>query len=520
MASSRPRDGLLSRIAGRLLGRRDQPQALPTQPRQGGSDGQDNYVPDDFRMAIDQMVGEDQGRFGIRPHVVSLVEYREAVGERWKKIADKVMLIAEGVINLHLGAGNIFSRQGTDFFILVFRNLPAEEARRRALIIAQELGTRLVGDQFQGIDIPLALAAELPMADAFLADGSLNMKAVAAAVSEVRSIVASSAQAVRKPATPPPAQARPPIATIPADLVGVPPDDPRWREFSIKHRKAADPQWQVLDSLPKAPPVPPPPPGHSGYTALPITGTSKMNLVWRPTWVADGETIGAYKAQVLRTDAEGQTPMEGAHAYSIDDFTIQSLDRFLIAGAMRDAAASERAGNGSSVVLPIHWRSLAGDNRMELVAPFADLLKPVRDSRVVIDLFGVPDDIDPGRLAEVIAANRLLCREVWVRTRLGYSRAEKAAKAGATGIGIDLAELPANQKTDDSTLLAWLDEYLGAANRAGLGAYVWSVRRRHALIGAVQAGFAMVNGPALMKDIPRPAKVLPAPKARFALPAG
>lgn len=46
---------------------------------------------------------------------------------------------------------------------------------------------------------------------------------------------------------------------------------------------------------------------------------------------------------------------------------------------------------------------------------------------------------------------------------------------------------------------------------------MWGVRRRKVIVGAVQMGFGMVNGPALMKDIPKPAKRLPAPKSRFTL---
>jgi hypothetical protein len=166
MTVRRPRGGLLSRIAGRLMGRKRAPP--PPRPPVGAEFPGGGPTPDDFRLAIEQVLREEQGRFGIRTHVVSLIEFREAVGPRWPRLADKVMLIAEGVINLHLGSGNLYSRQGSDFFLLLFRNLPQAEARRRALVIAQELGTRLVGDQFRGVDIPLALAAEISLEDVFL----------------------------------------------------------------------------------------------------------------------------------------------------------------------------------------------------------------------------------------------------------------------------------------------------------------------------------------------------------------
>ncbi|NFV79493.1 hypothetical protein G4223_05145, partial [Magnetospirillum aberrantis SpK] len=67
----------------------------------------------------------------------------------------------------------------------------------------------------------------------------------------------------------------------------------------------------------------------------------------------------------------------------------------------------------------------------------------------------------------------------------------------------------------DDALLAALAAFNAAAGKTRLGSYVWGVRRRKVIVGAVQAGFAMVNGPALMKNIAKPARQLPAPKSRF-----
>ena len=90
-----------------------------------------------------------------------------------------------------------------------------------------------------------------------------------------------------------------------------------------------------------------------------------------------------------------------------------------------------------------------------------------------------------------------------------------AVDCGASMIGIDLAELALSERTDDSHLIAALEGFQRSAEQARIGAYVWGVRRRNVVAQAVRVGFAMVNGAALMKDLARPAKVLPAPKARF-----
>ena len=120
-------------------------------------------------------------------------------------------------------------------------------------------------------------------------------------------------------------------------------------------------------------------------------------------------------------------------------------------------------------------------------------------------------------LGAVVARARELCREVALRTRIHDARAAMALDCGAAMIGIDMAELVAAERTGDDELLEALTAYRAEAAKARLGSYVWGVRRRKVIVGAVQMGFGMVNGPALMKDIPKPAKRLPAPKSRFTL---
>lgn len=211
MSEKPSRTGLLSRLAAplakaaRRVVRRSQDEEDEARRQMDAVLAQADKAParltdDTFRLFTEQLAKEEDGAFQIKLHIISLVEFREGVGDKWPKLADKVMMIAEGVINMHLGAGNIFSRQGSDFFILLFRTCDNAEGRRRAVIIAQELGTRLVGDQFVGADVPLALAAEVSLQDGLNEDGSVNLDAIHAAVGEMRAIIAQ--QAPQAPGTP------------------------------------------------------------------------------------------------------------------------------------------------------------------------------------------------------------------------------------------------------------------------------------------------------------------------------
>lgn len=555
MSKKRPR-GLLSRLAAPLakaarrvvsLNREDEDETrrLMELALAEAEKAPARLTDDTFRMFADQLSQEDVGAFQVKLHVVSLVEFREAVGDKWAKVSEKVMMIAEGVINAHLGAGNIFCRQGTDFFVLIFRTCDGAEGRRRSLLIAQELGTRLVGDQFVGSEVPLALAAEVSLEDGLLPDGGLNLDAVHAAVGEMRSMIAGQSQGKAQPprawmrggapqaaddglrrhlmpgtapAEQPRPDDRPPLSAMPEPEAKAPPQDPGWKKLEIERpEQAKQPTWVILDGPAGQKAAP-------GLDALPdpwadpLPGDARLSLIWRPSWVAAGEVIGAYEARIQRVDAPGQSPLEGTHAYPKDDEpAANTLDRFRIASAIRDFRASEAAGNASTVVIPIHWLTITSESRMEFLAPFADITQQSRGSRVVIELFAVPADVKPMVLGAAIARARELCRMVVLRTRITDPQAAMALDCGAAMIGLDLAELAGAERVSDDQLLTALAAFQAQAAKFRLGSYVWGVRRRKVIVGAVQAGFAMVNGPALMKDIPKPARQLPAPKSRFTL---
>ena len=536
------RKGLLARLArpfsalGRLVAGGD--EEVPAAVREA-SEASDGIVEDSFTLALDTLLTEDEGKFHTRLQVISLVEFREAVGDKWFRLSEKVMMIAEGVINLHLGAGNVFGRRGQDLFVLLFRNLSAAEGRRRAVQIAQELGTRLVGAQFIGNERPLALAAEITLGDAIGPDGALDLAALHDAVGEMRAIIAPIAPA--RSGYRPHATERPAEDNRPIHHSALPPPLPEQGDLRAHLRpsklvaKDFVPRRSMLPSqMPEAPTDHTPRQvaapawtavamgdaksgdAKSGDDVPPIPGDASLSLAWRPTWMAAGEVIGAYKAQVIRVDAPGRPAYEGCRAYPGDCAeTAQTLDHFVIGTAMREMQTPETAASRAAIVLPLHWTSACAPQRLSLLAPLGNLPEAVRANRLIIDLFGIPDGVSDDQLSAAIQALKPLCREVMLRVRLADPRAPRAAACGAATIGIDLAELPPFERTDDDSLLDAVARLHQNADAVRLGLYAWGIRRRAVVVGAVLGGIAMINGPGLMKDLARPARILPAPKARL-----
>ncbi|WP_082914679.1 hypothetical protein [Paramagnetospirillum marisnigri] len=499
----------------------------------------DRLVEDSFTLALDAMLSDEDARFQTKLHVISLVEFREAVGAKWSRLSEKVMLIAEGVINHHIGPGNVYGRRGQDFFVLLFRTVPAAEGRRRAVLIAQDLGTRLVGAQFVGAERPLALAAEISLEEATAPHGVLNVEAIQGAVGEVRAIMAPEAErrGYRPHLTKMPTDEDLSIhhSALPAPIpeshdlrAHLRPSKLQARDFTPRRsmlpsnpapakaeepQKVAAPSWTAVD-MAAAKPGTAADPGLNA--APPMPGNAALSLAWRPTWMAEPETIGAYVAQVQRVDAPGETAFEGCRAYPPGGGdSALALDRFTIGAMVREARSPETARSGAAIVIPVHWASVSSPQRMTVLAPFADLSEEMRANRLIIDLFGIPDGLGEAPLAAMIQSLRPMCRDVWLRVRLGFPRLTLAKSAGTRMIGIELGELSPEQRTDDAGLLDALATLNRDAADMGLNSYAWGIRRRAVVTGAVAAGLAMINGPGLMKDLPRPSKVLPAPRSRL-----
>lgn len=453
---------------------------------------------------LEQMLARDPA-IKARLHVVSLVEYRDSVGEKWPRLADKVAIIVDQVVRRNIGRGNTYCRDGEDCWILAFPELSIDDARRRTIAVVDELGRFLYGQQQGGPDRPVALAAEIPVAEAVGDDGEFIAHRIAGAVDEARAYVSTSGLPYL------------PGAAVSAGAGG---DDPLRGWTTLDRGDTArrdDMKWETIEGTGAKKPA--------AYLDPSIVGAippgASLSLLWRPTWVAMGEAISAYGARVVRRDRPDDEPVEGCRAYPDGDVaTALTLDRFVVNSAVRDIrAAARNAQEGvsqPSVILPLSWLSLASDQRNSVVFALSDLTQETRNTRLVIEIFHIPDGTTTPELESVVSFAGTLCREVLVRTRLSARRTSVAAEIGVSMVGLDLSEFRPEDRMDDEQLLAVLERIQRETAKDGIGCYLWSARHRKVVGGVVQGGFEMVNGPGLMKDIPRPAIVLPAPRARFA----
>lgn len=104
-------------------------------------------------------------------HLLDLAEMKAQMGERWTRMADPVERFFEGAVRRNLGPGDTFLRQGELSYILLFRDLSAEEAQVKCQTIAEEVCGRLFGDQVESASLRTVVAALGPDA---MAGGAIS----------------------------------------------------------------------------------------------------------------------------------------------------------------------------------------------------------------------------------------------------------------------------------------------------------------------------------------------------------
>ncbi|MGB0681656.1 MAG: hypothetical protein ACPGOV_03065 [Magnetovibrionaceae bacterium] len=459
----------------------------------------------DAPLTLDEMLQSMSGRF-CKVHIITFGEFREALGERWHTLGDKVMMIADGTVRRHLDRGDFFNRQGDDAFVLVFSKLNEMEGKARAQRIADELGRRLVGAQFQGLEQVAIRTAEVAAEALMGEDGELDMAKLEQAVAEAKPVAPpdgpKSKPAPEAPAHSPTAPAKSGDPKIASDERVARNDDIRMvkidhpggnsdggRMISMdrngpRGNKSDDLAWQPI-SEPKL-----------GLPAF----LAEADFMFHPTWSAKSESLDAHLLQVQRRDkASGEITIgDRIMPPDPDTETLMAADQEMLDRAVK-AIRAMSSQQRSIVVVPVHWRSLMPSNRSKLSAVITPKDEALRLVSLVVEIIGLPADVPPDQVAEVRAFASGLGRDALVRLPLDQPRVEQVCHAGFGGVSLHLFD-PAAKVIERMTE----DLFCFHALVGNQSLSLWGARRRDDIAMAIENNFAMVNGPALKKPAKKP----------------
>ena len=165
--------GLFSSLKS-MLGFDSPPPPQPPKPIvriHKGEGEEDHWVP----LSLDEVL---ERKPDAEIHLITLQQFRIAVGDLWPRISNKAILLADATLRQVAGPGCIMKQMQEENFLLSFPKLAPMEGRRRATAAAIALGQKLVGARFKitgdNEAEPAICMASVKASDLAGPDGRLN----------------------------------------------------------------------------------------------------------------------------------------------------------------------------------------------------------------------------------------------------------------------------------------------------------------------------------------------------------
>lgn len=309
------------------------------------------YWDDGVSLTLSNLAQETQTRASGRVQVISLADFRTAVGDLWDRYQSKILIIAESTIARMIGRGNTFIPQGDDTWLLLYPSLDEEKAEQRTDAIAASIGKKLVGAQFTAEELPLPSAAKLDLSGAMNADGSLNMEALKNAISRVR-------------------------------------------------------QKQILRTVAQNPrPAAPRPRAVAAGATPQRSNADQLKSFFRPAWSAETQNIDTFFFRAF-TDAGHNVYADSAPP--LGDAT--ALD--LVKNAASAFTAMCDGGLMAKMAIPVPFNTLHGPAGQEVLRIVSALRQKDRLMRLRIEVVRVPESLTSEHLVPIREMFRAYVREV------------------------------------------------------------------------------------------------------------
>jgi|GEM_PF-2138671 len=434
-------------------------------------------------LTLDEILRLEPGILATRLHVITLRRFKESIGAEWERLADKVGLIADGIVRRFLGPKTICGRHGDDTFILSFTGQSEAEGRRLAVVIANELMHRLIGERFVGAQI---CVAEIAPDDLRGADGEPDVAALDTVVAEAEPVIADG-PAGRTDAGGPAPEAPMRLLTSARDHA-IEVEGPRWvpllwppddgRHAGLGGGRAFDPAEAL-------------PPG--------------LGIAYRPTWGARWQAIDAYLCLPRRQ--HGDRTLTGAAVLPARPRPGQAanLDLALLQGALTGLVEAIDKRRAAPIIVPLRFATLQAPHWTTVAETLRSFSDAARLRYLLLEITDIPAAAGADHMIGLGAMVRPLCRDLLVRTTLADPRVAVLRHCQPIAVGCDIAAHdPA--RGNIKTLLHQFAEAAG-----DLRVYVWGAGSRPVVAAAVTLGALYVNGSAVMADVTAPAGAMAMP---------
>lgn len=395
-----------------------------------------------FAKRLEQLLGEKRALLSGNIHLIGLSRIRSEFGDDWPRVAGRAEELTQKEIQRALGPEDIFTPYDDLSFLIIFANLTTEQAQLRCHEISEEIGRKLLGENFS----PEASEVKNGV---FEVDGSLIFNAIRKKdlLSNLTGRIDSEVLA-------------PSAATDPLDPLGRQEGMPDLSQYNLD-------KTQALASI---------------------------RVLYQPMWNMRRKVVANYFGVASAISLFGDQLWDDAVRRNYSGvISSAELDVFVAHTVLRDAAKYLSEGQRAFIGWPVHYETLASRSSRDSYIQLCRALPEAIRNLLVLELDGLPAGVPTSRVLEMGTILRPYCRGLLVRVPADYRRFDVFAGASITGVGFSLSGNAAN----DGRRIALMERFVDMASRAGLRSYVHGLTSRAQVLAAAAAGFEWVNGLAL-----------------------
>jgi hypothetical protein len=458
------------RVIGQRV-KRDHPVAKPAVPDKASSTAQINLLTFARRLkgALDQQGGVTAGTIQI----INLDSVRQALGDRWPRLADRVASLADMVINRRTERHDMVTRLDGPLFLIVFTRLDAAGARTKCAMIAEEIERHLLGwsADFKAVRVSAAVAR-------------LTAKEVTLERLDVQDEVARALCQVAKAFSPCEQGPLSKAGTGETAEATSPPD--------------ADGPW-VMES-PSASSAPACERFTDWYYEERKVSISRVTFQYWPVWHVRRRAIGTFLCMPVVPMGRDCLLVGSRTLADVSPQLVAEIDRLGLARVSEDIQSLTANDQRVLVSAPVHFETLATLRlRKDYLAVCANLPTVVR-RHLILELVGLPDGVPEGRVIELLNVIRQFCLAVNIRVCLPETRFAALAGARVHAVGVALDE----EEGDERDLFCKMNDFTTAAEKANLKTYLHSTPSRSLSVAALCSGFDYVAGDGLATAVGTP----------------
>jgi hypothetical protein len=391
---------------------------------------------------------------GDQVYIMDVAPIFKLIGGRGGRLAANLIETCEMVFGQHLGpkGGRCFF--DGDRFFMRFAGSSEVESWNRAGTIINEIGSRILGDRFETMEVGEILMMT-DVAEITKADGSLD-------VDRLQSVVQDGGRMPR---------------AAPGDS-----DAPKWHKLVWEGEDGAD-WWAKAQAA-----------GGKASAKGPRK-QAPIEVLFRPTWTPTEELLGHYACRPLRRTKQGVLVGAAAFPASQED-NIGTLIEAKMAMATAEVltAAAEDEGPKVGVVMPFRFSTLFGSDAGKVIKFLKNAPEKERRRHLIIELTDPPADVTASQIENALKWAHGFAAGVAVRISLSGAEIEPVFKAGGRFVAFDL------ETTGEAVQAEQISRMAQQASAARLACCLWGATTPQQIEAASMAGFVLVNGPAVAAE--------------------